>query len=133
MRKSENIAARRALKAFQWAQEASTKSGNYAAAVQELPALLRRNGLRLTLAFYYTKKDAHRVIFGQIKDWFAAEEEPTGFMRAKLAATGRNTPENFMSAVLELNDDEYRIVQDETIQLANWMMRFVKTEETQPL
>lgn len=132
MRKSENIAARRALKAFQWAQEATTKSGNYAAAVQELPALLRRNGLRLTVAYYYTKKEAHRVVFGQIQEWFSAEGEPTGFMRAKLG-TGRPTPEQFMSVLLQLNDEEYRVVQAEVLQLANWMMRFTKTEDTQTI
>lgn len=134
MSKPQNLEAKRALKAFEFAQkgnEKQTKNSkyNYSAAVQELPSMIRMNGLRAMMAFFYSKEGQHRDVFNQICEWFNDENEPTKFMRAKIQASPENIKSaGFMKVLLDLTDDEYRIVQAETLTLANWMIRFVKTE-----
>lgn len=71
------------------------------------------------------------MVFENVRDWFNDEDEPTKFMRAKLQASPENQkPAGFMKILLELSDDEYRIAQAEALTLANWMIRFVKTDNT---
>ncbi|MCF8245171.1 MAG: type III-B CRISPR module-associated protein Cmr5 [Saprospiraceae bacterium] len=129
----ENLEAKRALKAFEFANEEETTSLNYSAAVQELPSMLRMNGLRATMAYYYSKIGGHKLVFQQLCRWFVHEEEPTKLMSEKFKAPTKDNPEQqFMAILLGLHDDEYRIVQAETSTLANWMIRFVKTEDAKP-
>lgn len=137
MSKPQNLEAKRALKAFTFAEIGNKKQKdtknkfNYSAAVQELPSMIRMNGLRATMAFFYSKEGQHRMVFENVRDWFNDDDEPTKFMRAKLQASPENIkPAGFMKILLELTDDEYRIVQAETLTLANWMIRFVKTEKS---
>lgn len=128
-----NLEAQRALFAFKAANndESKGKEFNYSAAVRELPSIIRMNGLRATMAYYYSKGDQHKYIFEQIRDWFKNEEEPTRFMSAKFKTPTSKKPEEFfMEILLKLSDDEYRIVQAETLTLANWLIRFVKTEDS---
>ncbi len=137
--KTENLEAQRARKAFDFAGIGNQKQKddnklNYSAAVQELPSMLRMNGLRATMAFYYSKKGQHELVFKQIRDWFKDEKEPTKFMsvKFKMPTTEKAEEKIFMNILLNLSDDEYRIVQAETLALANWMIRFVKTEDSNP-
>lgn len=134
----ENLQAMRALKAFEFANDGNEKQKakkkfNYAAAVQELPSLIRMNGLRSSMAYFYSKEGQHKLVFEQIQNWFRDENEPTRFMSAKFKETSTSKQEQvFMKILLELSDDEYRIAQAETLTLANWMIRFVKTEDSKP-
>lgn len=135
MSKPQNLEAKRALKAFTFAEIGNKKQKdtknkfNYSAAVQELPSMIRMNGLRAAMAFFYSKEGQHRMVFENVRDWFNDEDEPTKFMRAKLQASPENQePAGFMKILLELSDDEYRIAQAEVLKLANWMIRFVKTD-----
>lgn len=134
--KIENLEAKRALFAFNMAeignkrQKDSQNKFNYSAAVQELPTILRMNGLRATMAYFYSKEGQHRMVFDNIRDWFKLDEEPTKFMQAKLK--DKSEAKDFMDVLLHLSDNEYRIVQAETLTLANWLIRFVKTENSKP-
>lgn len=136
MSKLHNLEAQRALFAFKAAETGNKKQMdtknkfNYSAAVQELPSMIRMNGLRATMAYYYSKGDQHEYVFKQTRDWLKNEEEPTRFMSAKFKTIMSKKPEEvFMEILLKLSDDEYRIVQAEILTLANWMIRFVKTED----
>lgn len=137
MSKPQNLEANRALKAFEFAkkgneEQTKDKKFNYSAAVQELSTMIRMNGLRATMAFFYSKVGQHRRVFENVCDWFNDEGEPTNFMRAKIQASPENIkPAGFMNVLLNLTDDEYRIVQAETLTLANWMIRFVKTDKSE--
>ncbi|MEZ4963771.1 MAG: type III-B CRISPR module-associated protein Cmr5 [Saprospiraceae bacterium] len=142
MSSPQNLEAMRALFAFNSAEKGNKKQKdtnnkfNYSAAVQELPSMLRMNGLRATMAYYYSKDKEgggqHRFVFKQILNWFKNEKEPTKFMNAKFnEQKGEKTEVFFMEVLLKLSDDEYRIVQAETLNLANWMIRFVKTENAE--
>jgi CRISPR type III-B/RAMP module-associated protein Cmr5 len=133
----QNLEAERALYAFKSAttgnekQKKSNNKFNYSAAVQEFPSMLRMNGLRATMAYYYSKGEQHKCVFGQIREWFNKEEEPTRFMSAKVKTQTSKKPEEFfMEILLKLTDDEYRIVQAEVLTLTNWLIRFVKTEDS---
>jgi CRISPR type III-B/RAMP module-associated protein Cmr5 len=135
----ENLEAKRALKAFKSAnlgnkKQTADNSFNYSAAVQELPSMLRMNGLRATMAYYYSKdSENHKLVFKQLQGWFKDENDPTHLMSEKFKLQTKGKPEQiFMDILLNLSDDEYRIVQAETITLANWMIRFVKTENSKP-
>jgi CRISPR type III-B/RAMP module-associated protein Cmr5 len=138
MNNLRNLEAERALYAFDSAttgnkeQKDSNNKFNYSAAVQELPSLLRTNGLRATMGYYYSKGEQHKFVYNLIQEWFKKEEEPTRFMFSKLNTQTDKKPEDFfMEILLRLSDDEYRIVQAETLTLANWLIRFIKTEDTQ--
>jgi CRISPR type III-B/RAMP module-associated protein Cmr5 len=128
-----NLEAERALYAFNSASygESKGKEFNYSAAVLELPSIIRMNGLRAAMAYFYSKKEnsSHRLIFEQVRDWFERENEPTRFMNSKFNLPSRDESKIFMKILLDLTDDEYRIVQAETQTLANWMIRFLKTED----
>ncbi len=132
--KTENLEAKRALFAFKAAEKGNKKQAdsqnkfNYSAAVQELPTILRMNGLRATMAFFYSKEGQHRMVFDNLVSWFKLEDEPTKFMQAKLKE--KSEAKDFMNILLHLSDNEYRIVQAETLTLANWLIRFVKTENS---
>lgn len=130
MSKPQNLEANRALKAFEFAQKGNAdKAINYSAAVQVLPSMIRMNGLRATMAYFYSKGSQHELVFKQLCEWFMDENEPTKFMREKFHASPENIkPAGFMNILLNLSDEEYRIVQAETLTLANWMIRFVKTD-----
>lgn len=57
MSKPQNLEAKRALKAFEFAQKGNAnKAINYSAAVQKLPSMIRMNGLRATMAFFLFKR-----------------------------------------------------------------------------
>lgn len=135
MSKPENLEAKRALWAFERAEEGNSKQRkdkkfNYSAAMQELPSMIRMNGLRAAMAYFYSKKGHHEFIFEQISKWFRATDEPTRMIHTKYAdQPEKEKPYVFMKILLELTDDEYRIVEAETLTLANWMIRFVKTED----
>lgn len=136
MSKLHNLEAIRASYAFECAEEGNEKQKktpnkfNYSAAVQELPTMLRMNGLRATMAYYYSKEGGqHRLVFEQIRDWYRSDNDPTKFMVEKFKAHSSDKLEKvFMKILLDLTDDEYRIVQAETLTLANWMIRFVKED-----
>ncbi len=132
MNKPINLEAVRARFAFECAEagnkkQAATKAtnedSNYSAAVQELSSMIRMNGLRATMAYYYSKGGAHKQVFDDVKKWFQKEDQ-TKMIAAKFVEQG-----NFMKILLDLTDDEYRIVQAEVLTLANWMIRFVKSPE----
>jgi CRISPR type III-B/RAMP module-associated protein Cmr5 len=132
MSKVENLEAKRAKTAFEFTQTGNAKTEiNYSAAVRELPSMIRMNGLRAAMAYFYSKGGQHKEVFQNVMDWFKAEDEPTKIMSAKFKeSTDKKTEARFMEILLELTDDEYRIVQAETLTLANWMIRFVKEEST---
>lgn len=144
MSKVKNLEALRALYAFS-ASEAGNKKQkdtknkfNYSAAVQELPSMLRMNGLRATMAYYYSKEKHHGLVFKQVRDWFKTHD-PAKIIQGKFTDQSAESEglslspvkaKEFMSILLALSDDEYRLVQAETLTLANWMIRFAK--ETKP-
>ena len=138
MSNPQNLEAKRALFAFTEAQKGNKKQTddkkfNYSAAVKELPSMIRMNGLRATMAYFYSKEKAHELIFKQIRKWFATED-PMVFLRSKFPEKEPDNAKakNFMDILLKLSDDEYRIVQAETWTLANWMIRFVKEDSKPP-
>lgn len=137
----QNLEAKRALFAFNAANDGESKGKefNYSAAVRELPSMIRMNGLRAAMAYFHTKgmveeknkEKAHGLVFKQLRDWFKADDEPTKMMSAKFKTPTDKKPEaRFMEILFNLTDDEYRIVQAETLTLANWLIRFVKTEDS---
>ena len=129
MSQPQNLEAKRALKSFEFAQFGNKKKFNYSVAVQVLPSMIRMNGLRATMAYFYSKEGQYRAVFDQIYEWFNVEDEPTKFMWAKIQISSENKKSvDFMEILLELTDDEYRIVQAETMTLANWMIRFAKKD-----
>jgi len=145
MKKLHNIEAMRALQAFKFAETGNAEQSegfNYSAAVQELPSMIRMNGLRATMAYFYSKEKHHGLVFKQIRDWFR-EFDPVQMIRRKFSeevskpdakkkelALSREEAKEFMNILLNLTDDEYRIVQAETLTLSNWLIRFVKTEDS---
>lgn len=129
-----NLEAERARFAFDVAEKGNKKQGddfNYSAAVQELPSMLRMNGLRATMAYYFSKEKAHGHIFKDLEKWFR-EDDPTKMISEKLLPAGSDDKakaKKFMETLIKLDDGEYRIVQAETLTLANWMIRFAKAPE----
>lgn len=146
MSKVLNLEALRALYAFNSSevgnkkQKDSKNKFNYSAAVQELPSMLRMNGLRATLAYYYSKEKHHGLVFKQIRDWFKTHD-PSKTIQNKFSnqspeseglALAPEKAKEFITILLALSDDEYRLVQAETFTLANWMIRFAKDFKPQP-
>lgn len=137
MENIKNIEALRAKAAFAFAQEgfeeqSKNEGFNYPAAVQELASIIRMNGLRAAMAYFYNKENAHRCIFKQVRRWFASEE-PTGLLKSELQQkeSEKEQDDNFMKILISrLNDNQYRIVQAETLTLASWMIRFAKAPDT---
>jgi CRISPR type III-B/RAMP module-associated protein Cmr5 len=143
MTKPKNLEAERARFAFKRAQEGNKKQAkgdgfNYSAAVQELSSMIRMNGFRATMAYYYSKGGGHKDVFCDIESWFR-EIEPTRMLQSKFdppivdSGDKKKKPEDrratiFMEVLLNLDDDLYRITQAEVLTLANWLIRFVKTE-----
>lgn len=135
MEKIINLQAFRAKTAFEFAQEGlaeKTKKGdfNYPAIAQELTTLIRVNGLRTSLAFLYSKSDAHKMLFHHVHKWFA-EIDPTQMLKADFVKfeDESDPAKKFMKVILNLTDNQYRIVQAEVITLTNWIIRFVKESE----
>lgn len=135
--KPKSIEATRAKVAFDFAEKGMEVKNekfvydNYAAAVRELPALIRMNGLRAAMAYYFQKeKEGNKLVFKQIRKWFA-KEDPTACLKSKFPQNEKTDDfaKNFMDIFLKLDNDEYRIAQAETLALANWMIRFVKTQD----
>lgn len=117
----------RAAKAFEFATGGNEKQSptfNYSAAVQELATLIKTNGLANTLAYCYAKEGAPRLLFDQIREWLTKPESPVTLIVKGDEATG------FMQAILHLDNDNYRMAQQEALLLAGWLVRFVKKPES---
>lgn len=125
----KNLQAARAQFAFECVEAGNKNEDfNYSAAVQELPSLIRKNGLRASMAYLFSKDKAHRQLFLDFETWFR-EKEPTGIMHSALAATDTGKAKGFIHTLLHLKDEDYRVVQSEALALANWFIRFVNTED----
>ncbi|GEM_PF-2221172 len=128
-----NLKARRLQQAFAFAtdgNEQQAKDFNYAAAVQELPALIRMNGLRASMAFYYAKESgAFDLVYKQVNQWLLAEENPVSIYSKAIADTQpADMRKAFMQHLLALPDPEYRDVQAEALAFAQGLIRFVNTD-----
>lgn len=90
----------------------------YRSYLKKMPAMVQVNGLGETLAFYYAKDGAYRVIYEQIAGWIRKS------MRALINKDDEN--KEFIEILVSMNSPEYRLVTMEVLALLNWMHRFAE-------
>jgi CRISPR type III-B/RAMP module-associated protein Cmr5 len=124
----------RAVYAFECTQKGAD-GDKYNKAVQELPALIRNNGLTNTLAYLYSKEGAHQDLFSQIQEWLIGQgliQESRSPEHAKDINKTVATAQ-FMHKILNLDINEARVAQQEVLLLATWLFRLLKKDNANPL
>lgn len=103
--------------------------------VSGLPAMILQNGFGLTMVFLLSKKKEkektkHKEAFDQIKIWLTRESELT---RTLFEKKQKGTPAHqlneeedreFLITINKMDQSEYRILQQETLALLEWIKRY---------
>ena len=80
--------------------------------------MVQVNGLGETLAFYYAKDGAYRVIYEQIAEWI---KKSMGSLIDE-----KEKSKEFIEILVNMKSPEYRLVTMEVLALLNWMHRFAE-------
>jgi len=95
--------------------------------VAGLPAMILQNGFGLTMAFLLSKqKNAEttkqKEAFNQIKEWVVKHSEITKHYFTDI--NGKNEDEYFLSNLNKLDQFQYRTIQQEALNLLEWIKRY---------
>ncbi|MFQ3620260.1 MAG: type III-B CRISPR module-associated protein Cmr5 [Spirochaetales bacterium] len=107
--------------------------------VAGIPAMILQNGLGLTLAFLLSKQETgkktkHKEAFDEIKEWLTLKSDLTRPIFNSNTSLKNYTEADFLKFLNNLDQKDYRIVQQEVLSLLEWIKRyaaaFVLEEET---
>ena len=87
---------------------------DYKRFVKKMPMMIQTNGLGHTLAFYYSKRDAHNQVYADLKDWCARS-------MSSISSDGE-----LIEQIVNLDSEDYKWVTLEILAYLNWMRRFVE-------
>ena len=112
----EKLENGRAANAFEKvkAQVNEAHAEDYKRFVKKMPMMIQTNGLGHTLAFYFSKKDAHKQVYEDLKDW-CADSMPS-----------ISGDEELIEQIVNLDSEDYKWVTLEILAYLNWMRRFVE-------
>lgn len=109
------------VKGFVNAEKDNTQTQKeYRSYLKKMPAMVQVNGLGETLAFYYAKDGAYRVIYEQIAEWIRKS------MRPLIHKGEKEGKKEFIEILVNMKSPEYRLVTMEVLALLNWMHRFAE-------
>src|SRR5690606_15986662 len=106
------------VKGFVDAEKSPQKQREYRSYLKKMPAMVQVNGLGETLAFYYAKDGAYRVIYKQIAEWI---KKSMGSLIDE-----KEKSKEFIEILVNMKSPEYRLVTMEVLALLNWMHRFAE-------
>jgi len=107
---------------FAFDNKTSAESSNYDAMVKKAPAYIQTNGFVYTIAFL-AEKD--KGVFKTIWKWNCNAPENT----MKLSSLNGKSENQFLATLINLEDEDLRLVTLETLALFTWLRRFVKDED----
>lgn len=101
----------RAKFAYECAEEGK-KTPEYKAHIKKLPVLIKTNGLGAALAFYKSKKESHKLIYGQITKWLKMND----YIDPK--------SEDLVKEIIGFESQKYRAITIEVLSFTKWLSRF---------
>lgn len=109
----------RALHAYNAAQKGIKDfKKDYLSFVNDMPMLIKTNGLGAAIAFATYKNKASMLVYEQLKDWLT-EKDPKGLIELK-------ANERLSGKLTEINSTEYKAVTIEVMAWLNWLRKFAK-------
>ncbi|AEE53919.1 type III-B CRISPR module-associated protein Cmr5 [Haliscomenobacter hydrossis] len=111
---------RRAQAAYQDATNGfKQQSKEYVAFVNELPMLIKTNGLGATIAFATYKNDASKMVYRQLENWL--KQEVNQYLLPDLQSDKR-----LIAALTDCSSSAYKAVTVELFAYLIWLRRFAK-------
>jgi CRISPR-associated protein Cmr5 len=118
----QTLEQERAKYAYEKVCSVSTNS-KYKPLVKGFSTMIMNNGLGQALAFLKAKGDNHHIsLYNHINGWFNSDK-----CKINLNENG-DTRDDLLSAIQNHSSEKYRYYTQETLDLINWLRKFVDAE-----
>lgn len=111
---NKNFSNKRSEFAFKQVSEVDPNSfQKYRSLVRSLPATILTNGYGLAMASLYSKKES-QTLYNHIEVWLKGQQMLP------------NKDKDLMGNIAESDNDNYRLLESETLALLEWLKRFAE-------